>query len=95
MKKDIPLPEDMDKSVENVYEAVMIIARRARKIGADQKLEIDKMLNLSETESEEEESLEEEDCIKPEINYEKPSVIAMRELTKGDLEFEYREKSSG
>lgn len=95
MKENIPYPEDLADCADNIYESVVIIARRARKIGADQKLEIDKMLNTADTGNDEEEGSENVvEREKPELEYEKPSIIALRELMGKELEHEYRDKSS-
>ena len=76
---------------DNIYEAIMVVAKRARKIGADQKFEIEKILSTSEaTEENEEEIVKDNEEL---LDIEKPTVIAIRELLNGDLEFEYKDKS--
>ena len=92
MEDLIPYPEDFDKQTDNIYEAVMVLSRRARKIGADQKLEIERFLTNVEAEEENEEEVEVKDEV-VRVQLEKPTIIAVNELKRGDLEFEYVEKN--
>jgi len=85
------LSDDFIDITDNVYEAIMIVAKRARKIGTDQKVEIENA--LSEIQAENEEIEEEEEKRELEIQLEKPTVIAFKELVQHDLEFEYKEKT--
>ncbi|MBC8204570.1 DNA-directed RNA polymerase subunit omega [bacterium] len=90
MDKDYFLAEDFCKETSNVYEAVTVIARRARKIASDQRLEIEKITSLIESEEEtEDKEKEEEQADDTVIDFEKPTMIAMRELQAGELEFDY------
>ncbi len=89
------LPEDFENKTSNVYEAIMVVARRARKIAADQKVEIEKSMQRIETNAEE--NIEE--VLTPPIDsnnvylkLEKPTKIAFEELTRQEIDFEYREK---
>jgi DNA-directed RNA polymerase subunit K/omega len=91
MAKEIPFPEDFEAVTNNIYEAVMVVAHRARKIATDQKLEIEKNMTVVEPEEEKEEEPPAKEA-KVEYNFEKPTIIAFRELIDKDLEFEYREK---
>ena len=87
----MPLDEDFSRLSDSIYEAVMVIAKRARKIGADQKFEVEKLLSTQEPEKEDEEEPVVENRIN--IELEKPTIIALRELSNDELEFEYKEKS--
>lgn len=91
MKDKMPLDEDFSRLSDSIYEAVMVIAKRARKIGADQKFEVEKLLSTQEPEKEDEEEPVVENRIN--IELEKPTIIALRELSNDELEFEYKEKS--
>lgn len=95
MAKKVPLPEDYQNITENLYEAVMVTARRARKIAADQKIEIEK--EMHQVVLEPSENPDAEDVVRQEtdgiyLQLEKPTKIAFRELANLDLEWEYREK---
>jgi len=90
------LPEDFDNKTSNVYEAIMVVARRARKIAADQKIEIEKSMQRIETPAEE--NIEEvltppDDSNNVYLKLDKPTKIAFEELTRQEIDFEYREKS--
>lgn len=76
---------------DNIYEAIMVIAKRARKIGADQKFEIEKILSVLEAEEDNEQEVGK--SRENSLEMEKPTVIAIRELLDGELEFEYKDKS--
>jgi len=95
MEEQLFLTDDFTKYTENVYEAIMIIAKRARKIGADQKVEIERLLSTHEAQPEEEEPpvVEEKLEVRPELEMEKPTIIAFREFLGGDIEFDYKDKS--
>jgi len=84
------LPEDFEEKTDNLYEAIMVVARRARKIAANQKLEIENTMNMTESE---EEIIEDENREEPTLylELEKPTKIAFRELSEDDLDFDYRE----
>jgi DNA-directed RNA polymerase subunit K/omega len=75
----------------------MVVAKRARKISADQKLEIDKLVHPFEQEETMPVEGEAEMVIKqpeerPNIDFVKPTVLAFSELEKGELEYQYLEK---
>jgi len=90
------LPEDFEGKTGNVYEAVMVVARRARKIAADQKVEIEKSMHQIEV-------TEEQEAVPPPLDdsnnvylkLDKPTRIAFDELFHQELEYEYREKTPG
>ena len=89
--------QDTDKfrqNSENLYEAVMIISRRARQINEDQYQRMrdrqileeldgefeEEFLNLEEDKNETEEPIESE---------ENPVITAQREFLKGEILFQY------
>lgn len=90
METKFYLPEDFEEKTDNLYEAIMIVARRARKISANQKLEIENTMHIVESE---EEIIEDENREEPTLylELEKPTRIAFRELSEDDLDFDYRE----
>ncbi len=85
-----PLPEDFEEKTDNIYEAIMVVARRARKVAANQKLEIENTMHMVESEEEivEDENREESTLY---LELEKPTRIAFRELIEDDLDFDYRD----
>lgn len=92
MTERIPYPEKFKGLSENIYEAVMIVSKRARKIAANQKIEIERNMNVVEPE---EDTNEESEVNEVYLSFEKPTMIAFRELEKKELEHNYKGKSSG
>ena len=89
--KEQYLAEDFDELAENIYEAIIVVARRARKIGEDQRREIDKQIGtLDLSESAEDESIEEDEEEPHYIRFEKPTMIAMSEMSNGKLKYYYK-----
>lgn len=88
MEKSFFLAEDFVDKCQTIYEAVTIIARRARKIAADHKIELDRSQSLTEVEAESEEEQTNDEM--PRFNFQKPTMIAMRELNNQELDFDYK-----
>jgi DNA-directed RNA polymerase subunit K/omega len=84
------LAEDFKDLADNIYEAIIAIAKRARQIGDAQKKEIDKQIGTLELAEQPEEEPPDEDVPEPEFyHYEKPTVSAMKEMADGRLKIEY------
>jgi DNA-directed RNA polymerase omega subunit len=87
------LAEDFEGQADNIYEAIIVIARRARQIGENQKKEIDRTIgtiDLSESPIETQPPPEEEP-VEPEfVHYEKPTILSMQEVKKGLVKFNYK-----
>ncbi|MBN1154037.1 DNA-directed RNA polymerase subunit omega [candidate division KSB1 bacterium] len=86
--------EDLVKNVGNIYEAIVVIAKRARQINEEQKMIIETELGID---SDNEGYEEDQDEIErgEEISYlklPKPTRIALEELLAGKLNFEYLNK---
>jgi DNA-directed RNA polymerase subunit K/omega len=85
------LAEDFEELADNVYESIIVIAKRAREIGDRQKKEIDQQLGTTEfTESPEEEQPDEDEPETEYPHFEKPTILAMQEMKKGQLKFNYK-----
>lgn len=85
------LAEDFEDLADNIYEAIIAIAMRARQIGDAQKKEIDKQIGTLELTEQPEEEPPDEDLPEPEFyHYEKPTVSAMKEMAQGKLKLEYK-----
>lgn len=93
-------PEDFIDKAESIYEAVLIISRRARQIGELQKRRIDR--HLGQTEMLEQAAAraraeEGDDAVEPEpidrshIQFEKPVVLSLKEMLAGEIEYFYEE----
>jgi DNA-directed RNA polymerase subunit K/omega len=93
-------PEDFIENSDSIYEAVLIIARRARQIGELQKRRIDR--HLGQTEMLEQAAAraraeEGDDAVEPEpldrthIQFEKPVVLSLKEMIAGEIDYHYEE----
>jgi DNA-directed RNA polymerase subunit K/omega len=93
-------PEDFRDKAANIYEAILIIAKRARQVGELQKRHIDRylghtqMLEQAAAQARAEDSdeiIEIEPVSRPEFNFEKPVIISLRELKDNKIEWNYEE----
>jgi DNA-directed RNA polymerase subunit K/omega len=95
------LAEDFLGKAQNIYEAIIVMSKRARQIGQKQAHIIEehmatKMQNSDSDDSEGEEGdivrkplIDEDDDDAPKFpKFEKPTVLAMNELHSGDLKYE-------
>jgi len=94
MLSTLPLNE-LEKNTENVYEAIIIIAKRARQINVEQK----KLMNTEE-DSDANDDYIDEDFEKRNFEYKsdrqrlpKPTTIALEEFLAGKLIYEYPAKN--
>ncbi len=93
------LAEDFHGRAENIYEAILIIARRSRQIGELQKRQIDRALGQTEMleqqvvepVGEETEVHTEEPEPRPQFHFEKPAIQAMREMANEKTKWHYDE----
>jgi DNA-directed RNA polymerase subunit K/omega len=90
MINTLPLSE-LEKYTSNIYEAIIVLAKRARQINDEQK-----QLQANETEEEYNEFDEEEgeiEVVKTDyVPLPKPTTLALNELLSGKIKFEYREE---
>ena len=99
MASTIPL-EELKKHSSNIYEAIMVIAKRARQINDEQKRLIEQetgydssMDDVNDDEEEESETPEERQAQPVKyIKLPKPTTVALEEMLNGKLSFEYTEK---
>jgi DNA-directed RNA polymerase omega subunit len=91
--KTIPLDE-VERHVENIYEAIVIIAKRAKQINAEQKRIIETEVGLNEEDmyDDEEENGSERGDTSRFVKLPKPTSIALKEMLEGKINFEYIEK---
>ena len=86
---------EINKYAQNVYEAVIVAAKRARMINSDNRLEFDTMLSTLIPKQEDE--FEERDIseqIKISVEFEKrkkPHEQALDELLSGKLKYKYKD----
>lgn len=85
---------ELEKYVENVYEAIVVIAKRAKQINNEQKRIIESEISLneeSELYDEEDEELEKSE-VQRYIKLPKPTKLALNELLSGKIKYEYLNK---
>ena len=84
---------EIEEKAENVYESVIVIAKRARQINDEQKQLL--MKEQDEYDDDYDSLMEEEGEIIPNdgdyLKLPKPSAIALEEFMEGKLEYSYRE----
>jgi len=88
MVSTLPLSK-LEKYSKNIYEAVMVIAKRARQINEEQRIEMERELMFTE-EPEEEKAKEEVE--KPYKKLPKPTKVALDEMLQGKIRFRYKEE---
>ena len=99
MEKRTFLAEDFREKGENIYEVILVVAKRARQIGELQKRLIDRALGQTEMlEQQAERELEGEDMERifepeerPELHFDKPVIKAMTELANDEIDWKYDE----
>ena len=90
------------EQVDNLYEAVVIIAKRARQINDEQR-SITQQILMEQAENAPPpslEDLEDEDLgprepIQDYMRFPKPSVVAIKEMLEGKIKFRYVEEEGG
>ena len=99
MEKRTFLAEDFRDMGENIYEVILIVAKRARQVGELQKRMIDRALGQTEMmEQQAEQELEGEEIERifepedrPQLNLEKPAIKAMQEMVSGKIDWKHIE----
>lgn len=91
------LAEDFFGKTKNIYEAVMIIARRARQIGEAQRKEMDAYLSqvemLEKFQDEDDGMIEDAPTPhEPVLQFEKPTILSLREMISDKLQYNYGEE---
>lgn len=85
---------DLEKYVDNVYEAVIIIAKRAKQINNEQKRLLEAEADYDEdVENYDDEEIEVERTNEQKfIRFPKPTRLAINEMLSGRLSYEYLER---
>lgn len=94
--------KNLESKVGNIYEAIVIMSKRARQINEELKIEFNKRIEMiqglmmSEQTEETAEPETNPDQIKIAQEFErmpKPTEIALEELTEGKLDYRYKEET--
>ena len=92
---DTLLLENLEEKVENLYEAIAVIAQRARQINELQKQMIDRETEANATDDDEldEVALDGDYLDRQYLKLPKPTTLALEEMMDGKLDFEYLKKN--
>ncbi|TKJ40698.1 hypothetical protein CEE37_06965 [candidate division LCP-89 bacterium B3_LCP] len=91
------LAEDFHKRASNIYEAIIIMSKRARQLGQRQGRIIEQFMASKvrpDDDEEEEEHVRtlDDDDDEPRLpKFEKPTILAMNEMHKGDIKYDVKE----
>jgi DNA-directed RNA polymerase subunit K/omega len=85
----------LDERASNVYEAIIVAAKRARQINTENKIEFNALLStIPTTQSEDEnEDLDNPAQLKISLDFEKrlkPHQHALKELLDGEIEYQFK-----
>ncbi|MBL7959879.1 DNA-directed RNA polymerase subunit omega [bacterium] len=83
--------DKLDDKIENVYEAVIIAARRARQINDEQMIQVRTLMEGEDAEDDETPRINREDILDLE-KLPKPVATALKEMLDQKLEHEYLDK---
>ena len=81
--------EEIEKYAENVYEAIMIIAKRARQINDEQKQFLESQLETNEDIEDNYDEPSDEMYDQTYVRLPKPTRLALEEMLSGKLKCEY------
>lgn len=88
---------EVDKKASNVYEAIVVAAKRARQLNDEYKLEYNALVSTIPvtTTDDEAEDIQNPAQLKISLDFEKrkkPHIKALEELLKGEIEYRYKGK---
>ena len=90
--------EDLEKYADNIYEAIVILGKRARQINEDQKIFIEREAGIDDSydDDDEDEFVDREmvDEAKK-IRLPKPTSMAIDEFISGKIQFDYGDDVEG
>ena len=88
----------IDERAANIYEAIIVSAKKARKINDENKIEYNALLSTIPTTGTDDENEDIENPAQLKIaleleKKEKPHIEALEQLLEGKIEYEYKNKS--
>jgi len=85
----------LESKAENIYEAIVLMSKRARQINEENKLEFNQRIELIQTKTETDEEVDANpDQLKISLEFEKrpkPTEVSLDETMADKLEFRYKE----
>jgi DNA-directed RNA polymerase subunit K/omega len=86
---------ELESKAENIYEAIVLMSKRARQINEENKLEFNQRIELIQTKTESDEEVDANpDQLKISLEFEKrpkPTEVSLEETMADKLEFRYKE----
>jgi DNA-directed RNA polymerase subunit K/omega len=93
MIRTLPL-DNLDQYAENVYEAIIMIAKRARQINEMQKRVLDaEAASMTNSDNYDDEGVSQDVVDRQYLKLPKPTSVALQEMLDGKLSKDYPEKS--
>ena len=87
--------KDLEAKAENVYEAIVIMSKRARQLNEERKIEFNQRAELVQTKTETDDEIDANpDQLKISLEFEKrkkPTEVSLDELMTDTLEYRYKE----
>ncbi len=87
--------KDLEAKAENIYEAIVIMSKRARQINEERKIEFNQQVELVQTKTETDEEVDANpDQLRISLEFEKrmkPTEVSLEEIMTDTLEFRYKE----
>ena len=90
--------DDLMRDNQNIYEAVVVMSKRARQVNDEQKMLIDKDRDIQpqnetrDTEEFEDVEIDREALLREYVKYPKPSKVAMVEMVEDKINWDYPEQ---
>lgn len=88
MAETLPIDE-LEKRADNIYEAIVMIARRARQINDLQKQMLESQVEEAAEEEDFDEDIDMDRVDRQYLKLPKPTTIALQEMMEGKLSKEY------
>ena len=90
--------EDLEKYSDNIYEAIVILGKRARQINEDQKVFIEREAGIDDSYvDDDDDEYNDRDMVDEgkKIRLPKPTSMAIEELISGKLQYDYGDDVEG
>jgi DNA-directed RNA polymerase subunit K/omega len=89
--------DKLEKTAENIYEAIIVTSKRARQINEEIKIMMNQEIELISSKSTDEDEIESNpDMANISLKYEKfekPTQRALKEMFQKDIEFRYKDSA--
>jgi DNA-directed RNA polymerase omega subunit len=92
--------DDLKRKISNIYEAVVVMSKRARQVNDEQRLQIEMEMDTKpinenrESEDFDDVEIDREALLREHKKYPKPSIEAIKEMCEGKIAFRYIEQDN-